>query len=186
MAIPDHEQLKTPYGGAKRARKSDGRSDPLQVMKRIVQCGQMMDVQQMRPIEIYQWNMDPDNKDIANWGYSIHMIYRLCARARRLGADLLGESAAEVTRSTLRHYQGLYRQSVAGEDYRTAFWCVTAIAKIRGLKIGASHQKLTDESGHAFKFKEKAPAAPLEATDGVFNDVGDDGMVYGRRTTRPK
>lgn len=169
MAIPDHEKLKgkghPPHTGT--GQKPGQKSSEIQILKRVIQVGQMMDVQGMSMTEIYQWNQEPEQAK--DWGFSVHSIHRLCARARRLGVDILGQSYNQRVRTTYRQYYALYRKAVAGDDFRVALACIMRLEKLRGINPDKIQAVKTDQTtGASFDWN---PLPPPEPMDGIFTDV---------------
>jgi len=136
-------------------RKSGNKSDGLQVLKRVVQIGKMMDEEGMGLTEIYNWNMEPEQAD--EWGYSVRTISEMCARARKLGMQMLCQTHAENVRRTLRQFYALYNKAIDENDLRVAFLCVVQIARIRDVETSKSRQSKTDPvTSAAFKWRATA------------------------------
>ena len=148
MSIPPHELVpKTPfYPGRRKASTSNV------VLQRVVQIGQMMDVQGMSLTEIYEWNQRPKNAEAGElsgggWHYSVREIAALMRKARDLGASLLHEDMRRNTIGVIRQLYDLKRKALAGGDFRVAFLCVREIARIRNVWPGNKPGRTKLENG---------------------------------------
>lgn len=135
MPIPERELVPKAKPGPKPGHKSH----PNEILKRIVQIGQMLHIQGMTLTEIYQWNMDPDRgldpetrQPLPGgnpWGYGVRQITNMVQRANAMGASLLVKDYGQAMRIHLRQLHDLKRKAIAGGDFRVAFLCVIQIAK---------------------------------------------------------
>ncbi len=142
MPIPDRELVPKSKPGPKPGSKSH----PNEILKRIVQIGQMLHIQGMTLTEIYQWNMDPDRgldpetrEPLPGgnpWGYGLRQVSEMVRRANALGAQLLVKDYATAIRIQLRLWYDLRRKSIAGGDFRVAAVCNIQIAKIHDSHVG--------------------------------------------------
>lgn len=136
MPIPDRELVPKSKPGPKPGSKSH----PNEILKRVVQIGQMLHVQGMTLTEIYQWNMDPDRALDPEtqeplpggnpWGYGLRQVTEMVRKAQALGASLLVRDYQTSLRIQLRQWYDLKRKAIAGGDFRTAAFCIAQIAKI--------------------------------------------------------
>lgn len=162
MPIPDHELVPKSKPGPKPGSKSS----PHQMLKRIVQIGQMLHVQGMTFTEIYEWNMDParaldpeTQEPIPGgnqWAYGRRQLWEMMQRAEKMGASLLCKDYETALRQTLRQLHDLKRKAIAGGDFRVAFLCVAQIAKIQETWVGKS-SKIKRINGDKSTFHWAAP-----------------------------
>jgi hypothetical protein len=187
MPIPDRELVPKRKPGPKPGSKSH----PNEILKRVVQVGQMLHIQGMTLTEIYQWNMDPDRgldpetkQPLPGgnpWGYGIRTMTEIVRKANALGASLLVKDYNTALRIHLRQLHDLKRKSIAGGDFRVAYLCIIQIAKTveayQG-KIGR-HKNLPGSriNGDFIWAEPKAITAGPAAADIVAEDM--DAMAAG-------
>lgn len=173
MPIPERELVPK----AKPGPKPGSKSHPNEILKRVVQIGQMLHCRGMTLTEIYQWNMDPDRGVDAEtgeplpggnpWGYGIRQISEMVRKAQALGASLLVRDYATSVRIQLRMWYDLKRKAEAAQDFRVSAYCVAQIAKLMDSYQGKAGRKKNLPGGKSADFLwaetkaiEAAPAAP--------------------------
>ena len=161
MAVPEHEQVPKAAPGTRR-----GRNDPVTIMARIVQVGQMIVAQGMTVSEIYNWNM-ADKQVKEGWGYSAKTVSQMAKKARDQGRSLLAKNLEDAIILTIREWYSLKRQAIAAGEFAVAAVCVKEIAKIRGTYIQSAPdlaRQITREDNRSAmewaKIEEPALAGP--------------------------
>jgi hypothetical protein len=180
MPIPERELVPK----AKPGPKPGSKSHPNEILKRVVQIGQMLHIQGMTLTEIYQWNIDPDRGVDPEtgqplpggnpWGYGLRQLSDMVRKAQALGAQLLIKDYETALRIQLRQWYDLKRKAIAGGDFRVAAVCIAQIAKITDSYQGKAGRAKVMPGGRRTDFlwvEPKALAAGPAAVDFKMKDL---------------
>jgi len=141
----------------KAGKKPGGKSDPHEILKRVVTVGKLMHIRGMTLSEIYQWNLDPGRgidpdtgAPVPNmWGFSYRQIHELSKKAQKLGGSLLVKNYDEAIRRAVRMWYDLKEKAENGSDFRCAALCIVQISKIQDTYLGKQGKPLMNPVSQA-------------------------------------